>query len=100
MVSVYRLSVRARADLLEIARFTERTWGAAQAIRYIADLEACCAMLAANPQAGRLYDREHASRRRMERGSHVIFYREDGAGIFVHRFLHKSMVPEFHGLEA
>jgi toxin ParE1/3/4 len=95
----YRLSVRARTDLLEIARFTERTWGAAQSIRYIGDLEACCVLLAAHPQAGRLYDRDYAGRCRMERGSHVIFYREDEAGIFVQRVLHKSMVPEFHQLE-
>ena len=83
-------------DLLDIAKYSEKHFGALQALRYVAGLEDCCAMLGTHPQAGRLYDPEHASRRRMERGSHVIFYRDEGAGIFVQRFLHMNMVPEFH----
>ncbi len=37
--------------------------------------------------------------RRIEQGSHVIFYRQQDHGIFIIRILHKAMLPETHSLD-
>jgi plasmid stabilization system protein ParE len=45
-VGKFRLSRLAEADLLSIGTYTLRTWGEAQTLRYIGQLEACCQQLA------------------------------------------------------
>jgi toxin ParE1/3/4 len=98
-VSAFRFSLRAETDLAEIARYTLRQWGEDQTIRYIDDLEACCQQLAASPELGRLCDDVRPGLRRMERGRHVIFYRQEPGGILVSRVLHQRMLPERHPIE-
>lgn len=93
-MAAFRFSRRAEADLLSIGAYTFRTWGVDQAFRYIADLEACCQMLADHPTLGRACDHVRPGLRRMERGRHVVFYREDAGGILVSRILHQRMLPE------
>ena len=90
----YRHSRRAESDLLSIAQYTLRTWGEEQTIRYIDDLEACCQMLADNPMLGRACDHIRQGLRRVERGRHVVFYREDAGGILISRILHRRVLPE------
>ena len=98
-MAVFRFSRRAEADLLSIGVYTLHTWGEDQTIRYIDDLEACCQMLADNPTLGRACDDVRPGLRRMERGRHVVFYREGAGGILVSRILHQRMVPERHALD-
>jgi toxin ParE1/3/4 len=93
-VATVRFSRRAEADLLSIAAYTLRAWADDQTIRYIDDLEAYCQMLANNPAFGRVCDNIRPGLRRMERGRHVIFYREAGRGILISRILHQRMLPE------
>lgn len=90
-----RLSVRARADLAEIARYTQARWGSEQAAKYLNSVEACWE-LAGNPGLGRELDAVRHGLRRMEHGSHVVFYQTDGVSILVLRILHKSMLPGLH----
>jgi toxin ParE1/3/4 len=97
-VAVFRLSRRAEADLLGIGAYTLRTWGEDQALCYIDDLEACCRLLADNPELGRSCDDVRRGLRRMESGQHVAFYRKQGGGILVCRILHKRMLPERHDI--
>jgi toxin ParE1/3/4 len=97
-VASFRFSRQAEADLLAIGRYTIRTWGMDQAVRYIDDLEACCRMLAANPTLGRVCDDIRAGLRRIERGRHVVFYRQAVGGILVSRILHRRMLPEKHAI--
>ncbi len=80
--------------MLSIIGYTLRTWGEAQASRYVDDLEACCRMLADNPALGRASDYVRRGLRRMERGRHVIFYRCEPEGILVSRILHQRVLPE------
>jgi toxin ParE1/3/4 len=87
-------SVRAKEDLLDIGQYTLRTWGEAQAVRYLAALEKCAALLAQNPALGRSCDWIRAGLLRFESGSHVLFYRKKRGGIFVVRVLHQRMLPE------
>jgi toxin ParE1/3/4 len=98
-VVAFRFSRRAEADLVGIGAYTLRTWGEDQTIRYIDDLEACCQMLADTPALGRACDDVRPGLRRMERGEHVVFYREDAGGILVSRILHRRMLPERHAID-
>jgi toxin ParE1/3/4 len=92
-VAEFRLSRRAEADLASIGDYTLRTWGEGQTIRYIDDVESCCHMLADNPGSGRACDDVRPGLHRMECGRHVVFYRQDSAGILVSRILHQQMLP-------
>jgi len=98
-VATFRFSRRAEADLLSIGDYTLRTWGEAQAARYIAELEVCCQTLANNPTSGRLCEYVRHGLRRLEHGKHVVFYRQEPGGILVSRILHQRMLPERHAID-
>ena len=93
---MFRLSPLAEADLLSIATYTLRTWGEAQTIRYLDELEACCQQLADNPASGRSCDDIRPGLHRKEQGKHVVFFRRESRGILVSRILHERMLPERH----
>jgi len=93
-MSKYRLSRLAEADLMDIGTYSLNKWGEDQTIRYIDALEACCRLLADNPQLGRACDQIRPGLRRMEHGRHVIFYRIERRGISVSRILYQRMLPE------
>lgn len=83
--------------MLNIGAYTLRTWGAAQTVRYIDELEACCRQLADDPTAGRRCDHVRSGLYPKETGKHVIFFRREVSGIRVSRILHECMLPERHG---
>ena len=91
-----RFSRRAERDLLSIGEFTVRTWGVAQADRYLRDLEECCRLLTDNPELGQSGDHVRPGLRFIEKGRHTIFYRQESSGIHVVRILHQRMLPERH----
>jgi toxin ParE1/3/4 len=93
-MATVRFSRGAKADLLSIGAYTIRTWGAAQAERYLDSLERCAKMLARNPALGRRCDWIRPELHRFEKGRHVVFYREEEDGILVSRILHRGMQPE------
>jgi toxin ParE1/3/4 len=82
-----------------IARFTEQTWNTAQAKKYVNEIESCCLLLAANPSLGRSFRGPRPNLRRMEQGSHVIFFIAEEKGIVVLRILHKGMMPGLREFE-
>ena len=85
--------------MVNIGSYTLRTWGEDQAVRYIDDLEACCDMLAENPDLGRAAEPVRPGLRRMEHGRHVVFYRRETAGVLISRILHQRMLPEKHAVD-
>jgi len=95
-VATFRFSRRAEADLLSIGDYTLRSWGRAQAARYVGELEACRQTLSDNPALGRLCDEIRRGLRRLEHGKHVVFYRQERSGILVSRILHQHMLPDRH----
>jgi len=99
-LAVFRFSHRAEADLMEIADYTLRTWGEEQVIRYLEDLERCCQLLADHPESGRSSHQFRPGLRRMEHGSHVVFYRQEAGGILVSRVLHQRMLLEASTLDS
>jgi toxin ParE1/3/4 len=95
-VAAFRFSRRAEDDLLSIGEYTLRTWGKAQATRYLAVLEVFCQTLADNPALGRTCDNIRPGLRRLEHGKHVVFYRKERTGILICRILHQDMLPDKH----
>ncbi len=98
-MAAVRFSRLAEADLLSIGKYTLRTWGAAQADRYLSEIEACCQRLAESPSLGRACDEIRSGLKRMEHGRHVVFYRNRPGGILVSRILHHSMMPKRHNTD-
>ena len=98
-MAAVRLSRLAEADLLGIGAYTLRTWGQAQTVRYLGELEARCQRLADNPASGRSCDDVRPGLRRMEQGKHVVFFRREPGGILVSRILHERMLPERHAID-
>ena len=98
-MATVRLSGRAKADLLSIGAYTLRTWGEAQAARYLDALEKCAKMLGLNPAMGHNCDWIRPGLHRFENGRHVLFYRRRSGGILVIRILHRSMLPDGRSFE-
>jgi toxin ParE1/3/4 len=97
-MAVVHYSPLAEIDFDSIARFTKEKWGVRQASLYINQLVADCERLAGNPRLGRRHGNLLPEVRRMESGSHVIYYEPRERGILVGRILHKRTLPERHGL--
>src|SRR5215216_6784385 len=70
----YRLTQRARADLIDIYDFTEGKFGAYQAEAYHAGLVRSFGLLADFPLIGQTIDELAAGYRRFRFQSHLIFY--------------------------
>lgn len=94
-----RFSRLAERDFVSIGAYTTRTWGAAQADRYLSDLEQCCRLLAGNPELGSPCDHIRPGLRYIEKGRHAVFYRRKSSGVLVVRILHQRMMPERHDIE-
>ena len=97
-MAIVHYSPLAEIDLDSIAGFTKTKWGVRQASVYINRLVAECERLGGNPSLGRRYGNLMPEMRRMECGSHVIYYESSEGGILVGRILHKRMLPKRHGV--
>ncbi len=87
----FALSGKAKSDLQEIARYTQRHWGRKQRIKYLAMLDACFRELATNPNSGKDCSEIRLGYRGYPVGSHLVFYRQTGDRIDIIRILHQSM---------
>lgn len=90
-MSSFSVSRAARADLKNIAAYTQKTWGAEQRRTYIKELDTAFHFLAENPLSGVTCDYIEAGLRKHSHQHHIIFYEEKHGGIFIVRVLHKSM---------
>jgi toxin ParE1/3/4 len=86
----YRLSVRARAQLLDIYDFTTATFGHYQAEAYHAGLERTFSLLADFPRIGQSVDELAPRHRRFRFQSHSIFYTEEAAYILIRAIYHHA----------
>jgi toxin ParE1/3/4 len=66
----------AKADLKEIARFTQNRWGHDQRNLYLQMLDVSFQQLADNPLKGKDCSDIRLGYRKLNAGSHVIFYRK------------------------
>jgi toxin ParE1/3/4 len=82
----------AKADLKEIARYTLHNWGREQRNHYLSILDVSFHQLAANPLKGKDCSEIRVGYRKLNVGSHVIYYRKIIADtIEIVRVLHGSM---------
>jgi len=84
----YRVSKRANDHLIDIYVYGSEQFGETRAIAYQESLEACFAMLARHPKAGRTSPTVRPGVRRHEHGSHVILYRENADHVLIIAVLH------------
>ncbi|WP_027847515.1 type II toxin-antitoxin system RelE/ParE family toxin, partial [Marinospirillum minutulum] len=73
-MSLFSVSRAARADLKNIAAYTQKTWGAEQRKAYIKDLDLTFLFLAENPMSGTPCDYIISGLRKHSHESHTIFY--------------------------
>ena len=78
----------AHRDLLDIWRYTSRTWDAEQADAYLTEIDRIMHAIAAGEIVGAHH--EYAYRKRRV-GAHVIFYRENDREVVIVRVLHSRM---------
>ena len=84
----FRLSVRARNDLLDIYAFTEVTFGRYQGEAYHAGLERTFGLLADFPSIGINSDEIVPGCRRFRFQSHHIFYTEERGHVLIRALIH------------
>jgi len=86
----FKVTAKARNDLLEIGHYTEERWGESQRNHYLKQLDEALRLIAGNPKIGK--DRSHVldGYRSFQQGSHVIYYRESEA-VEIVRVLHVRM---------
>jgi toxin ParE1/3/4 len=93
----FRVTPRAREDLQNIGRYTERHWSRAQRNLYLKNLERRFAWLADNPRLGKHRSDVHHGYYSFPQGEHVVFDLIGPDGINVIGIPHKEMdiIPYF-----
>ena len=88
---------QADSDLFGIYVYTYKTWGEAQAIKYINDLKAAISKVASNPKMlGKQQDQIRPGYFSYHVGRHLFFYRIADERIEVVRILYDSMDYKRH----
>lgn len=93
-MSLFFISRAARADLKNIAAYTQKIWGAKQRRIYLKELDLTFLLLAENPTSGSPCNYIVSGLRKHSLNSHTIFYQNRADSIFIVRVLHKSMDVE------
>lgn len=84
----FRLSLRARADLLDIHAYTDAKFGRYQADAYHAGFERTFGLLADFPGIGINFDELAPGYRRFRFQSHYIFYTEERDHVLIRALIH------------
>jgi toxin ParE1/3/4 len=87
----YTLSPEAKADIINIRKYTTRQWGEAQTEKYTLQLRKRMRWLADNPMLGRARDEVKEGYRSFKEGSHIIFYLVVGSAIEIIGIPHQNM---------
>jgi toxin ParE1/3/4 len=90
-MSGYELTAQASADLQEVARYTQETWGAVQMERYGEELELALQHLSLAPNVGRKRDAIQPGLRSHSVARHVAFYILHKDRVIILRILHPRM---------
>ena len=86
-----RITPRARDDLKNIGRYTERSWGKAQRNHYLNNIEARFQWLAENPLLGKHRTDICEGYYSFPEGQHVVFYLIGSSAIDIIGIIHKEM---------
>lgn len=87
----YGLAPSAATDLLEIFRYTKRTWGQEQARRYREELDLAVQQLSLSPDLGRRREEIAPGLRSHPVAQHIAFYIQRKDRVTILRILHPRM---------
>lgn len=88
----FNLTAKAKADLIEIAKYTEKKWSKEQRNFYLKQFDDAFNMISKNPNAGTKCDYIKIDYLKFLQGSHIIFYKKNTTKqIEIVRILHKRM---------
>ena len=91
----FTLTGKAKSDLKDIARFTQKRWGREQRNKYLASLDDSFRRLAENPSIGKDCSEVKEGYHKFPTGSHVIYYHcPEKSQLQIVRVLHESMDVE------
>lgn len=90
------LTPNAKITMREIGRYTQKQWGRAQRVKYLAMIDRRFVALAEDPAMGRQRTDIGRNVRSYSEGRHVIFYRVEKRGIVILDILHDAMDPSIH----
>ncbi len=71
----FHLTQKAKADLKDIARYTQKTWGSDQRNTYLQKIDSAFLDLSETPDIGRDCDYIRSGYKKYGIGKHFIFYR-------------------------
>ncbi len=71
----FHLTAKAKADLKEIGRYTQKHWGREQRNRYLQNIDDAFHVLSQNSEKGRNCDDIRPGYQKYSVGKHFIFYR-------------------------
>lgn len=91
MQNKFKLSVKARAEIKKIFRYSFQQFGENQALKYKTSLEKCFQLLADNPNMGRECNEIVDGYFRHEHESHIVFYTQRSNDIFITTIIHDRM---------
>ena len=86
----FRVSLRARGQLIDVYAYTAERFGPYQAEAYYAGLERTFGLLADFPRIGQPVDELAQGHRRFRFQAHYIFYTEESEDILVRASLHTA----------
>ncbi|MFT4927677.1 MAG: toxin ParE1/3/4 [Phenylobacterium sp.] len=86
---LYKVSIEAQADLLEIAYYTKQQWGVTQKNNYLKAIRSMFDRITANPQLGRERKDLAKGLRSMPAKDHIIFYLPKSENVYIVRILHR-----------
>ena len=88
----FKVSRKARDDLILIGRYTEKEWGTSQRNIYLKQMDDCFHQIADTPELGVTCDYIRKGYRKFPQGSHIIFYKQNRKRtVEIIRFLYESM---------
>ncbi len=87
----FRITPRARDDLINIARYTLRIWGRQQRDVYLRNLDERFQWLAENPRLGKSRPDVQEGYYSFPQGSHLVFYIVRDNGIDIIGIPHQNM---------
>lgn len=86
-----KISNRAAADLIDIATYTAKEWGKAQALKYVSELRSRFIWIAKHPKLGTNRKDLREGYFCYPQGQHLVFYSIEQDHILIIGVLHKRM---------
>lgn len=92
----YKFTQDGRTDLLNIRKYTLKTWGKEQSKKYFQELNKTLQLLSDSPSIGIHRADISLTTLSFPHANHIIYYTLDNNFLVVFAVLHKNMVPEKH----